>query len=374
MVAMTVLPAAGGPFAVEPATVRSGGPRSSPLRDGGTSVAALLAAGFALRAIGHLAAASDPDWRQAVASTGTILYCLGFGYALLGLSSMRRSGALHFGAICLCAGSLLQPLLGATQFGLALIAAGGALLMLALGNAARRSMDSVYRLAGFVAATGPALFALHAVAFTGSDEVLAARFLRLGATAAMALPLLAMLYRTAHAGDSTRPARIARTLFTVGMVAMPVALVLSSLVDQRVKYALGPASDCFTIGLMIACFQAWRRADRAALTGFGIVLASMLLGKLMGIYAFDGPFAAPAALAAYADAWRVALRHFHIDLMVMGFAVLVWPALVRPRVAGAGALALGLGLLSAGLGRWSALAGVAAVGWLITFWRGRAGA
>ena len=371
---MTVLPAAGGPFAVEPATVRSGGPRSSPLRDGGTSVAALLAAGFALRAIGHLAAASDPDWRQAVASTGTILYCLGFGYALLGLSSMRRSGALHFGAICLCAGSLLQPLLGATQFGLALVAAGGALLMLALGNAARRSMDSVYRLAGFVAATGPALFALHAVAFTGSDEVLAARFLRLGATAAMALPLLAMLYRTAHAGDSTRPARIARTLFTVGMVAMPVALVLSSLVDQRVKYALGPASDCFTIGLMIACFQAWRRADRAALTGFGIVLASMLLGKLMGIYAFDGPFAAPAALAAYADAWRVALRHFHIDLMVMGFAVLVWPALVRPRVAGAGALALGLGLLSAGLGRWSALAGVAAVGWLITFWRGRAGA
>jgi hypothetical protein len=355
-------------------TAQRGAPRSSPLQDGGATVAGFLAAGFLLRALGHVIDFPDPVQRLGVAATVALLYCIGFGYALLGLTSARRAVLLHLGATGLAVGAILESFLGTTPFGQALIAGGVLMMMSALAHVIRRSEDRVYRLAVFVAAVGPVLFALHAFVFAAGADALAARFLRLGATAAMALPLLAMLYRITVRGDTGRAARAARALFAIGMVAMPMTLVLSSLVDERAKYALGPASDCFTVGLMIACFQAWRRTDRPSLAGFGIVLASMLLGKLMGFYAFDGPLPAPAALAAYADAWRVSLRHFHIDLMVIGYSFLLWPALVRLRVVGAGALALAMALLSPGLGAWATVAAVAVVAWLIVFWRGRVAA
>lgn len=346
----------------------------APHAAGGAAAAAFLAAGFAVRALGDAVELADPAARQSLSALTTLLYCLGFGYALLGLSSARLTIPLHLGAAGLCGGTILEAAVGATPAGAALSAAGGALLMVAMWNAAAGVAPGVQRLAVIVAGMGPALFALHALVFAATGDLLAARFLRLGATAAMALPLLAMRYRGDHLRDTARATRIARTLFAVGMVAMPVALVLSALVDERAKYALGPASDCFTVGLLIACFQAWRGGDRAALAGFGTVLASMALGKVMGFYAFDGPFPAPALLAAYADAWRVALRHFHIDLMVVGYTFLMWPALVRLRVVAAAGLALALGLSVPAMGAWSLLAAAAAAAWAIVFWRSRAGA
>lgn len=337
--------------------------------------AAFLAAGFAVRALNDAVELADPDARQSLSALTTLLYCIGFGYALLGLSSARLTLPLHLGVAGLCAGAVLEAAAGATPVGAALSAAGGALLMAAMWKAAAGVEPGVQRLAVLVASTGPALFALHALVFASSGDLLAARFLRLGATAAMALPLLTMRYRGDHLREAARRAtRIARTLFAVGMVAMPVALVLSALVDERAKYALGPASDCFTVGLLIACFQAWRGGDRAALAGFGTVLASMALGKVMGFYAFDGPFPAPAPLAAYADAWRVALRHFHIDLMVVGYTFLVWPALARLRVVAAAGLALALGLSMPAMGTGSLLAAAATAAWAIVFWRSRAAA
>jgi hypothetical protein len=188
----------------------------------------------------------------------------------------------------------------------------------------------------------------------------------------MALPLLATFYRFHPLGGATRPTRLARALCGIGMVAMPLVLVLSAFVDERLKYALGPASDCFTVALLIACVQAWRVGDHEALAGFGTVLASMLLGKLMGFYAFDGPLSAPAVLSAYVDAWRVSLRHLHIDTMVVGLAFLLWPSLVRPRIAAVAGLAIAIGLCMPAMGSWSGLAGGATALWLITFWRGRA--
>jgi hypothetical protein len=338
----------------------------APHTAGGAAAAAFLAAGFVELA--------DPVARQSLSVLATLLYCIGFGYALLGLSSARLTLPLHLGVAGLSAGAIVETAVGATPVGAALSAAGGALLMAAMWKAAAGVEPGARRLAVLVAGTSPALFALHALVFASSGDLLAARFLRLGATAAVALPLLAMRYRGDHLPDTTRATRIARTLFAVGMIAMPVTLVLSALVDERAKYALGPASDCFTVGLLIACFQAWRVGDRAALAGFGTVLASMALGKVMGFYAFDGPFPAPAPLAAYADAWRVALRHFHIDLMVVGYTFLIWPALVRLRVVAAAGLALALGLSVPAMGAGSLLAAAAAAAWAFVFWRSRAAA
>ena len=341
---------------------------------GGASVAVFLAAGFVVRAVTHAAGFVDPAVRQGLDGLTTLLYCTGLGYALLGLMSARLTPVLHLGAAGLCAGALLHAALGASPVGLALSALGGGLLMLAMGREARRVETGAPRAAVLIAATGPALFAVHAVVFPAGGDLLAARFLRLGATAAMALPLLAMRYRTDHPQDASRATRVARILFAVGMLALPLTLVLSAFVDARAKYALGPASDCFTVALLIACVQAWRRGDRPALAGFGTVLASMLLGKAMGFYAFEGPLPAPAALSAYADAWRVSLRNFHIDVMVLGYTFLMWPALVRARVLAVVGVALMLALAMPALGAWSWLAGVAIAGWVIIFWRGRVAA
>jgi hypothetical protein len=334
----------------------------------------LLGAGFAVRALGQLAAPGEMALRQGLGALAALLYCIGFGYALLGLSLTRHPIRLHIGAACLLAGAVLDGLQGKTPIGLALSVAGAALMMLAFGQAAGRSEAGFRRIALLVAATGPGLFALHAITFPSGAELLQARFLRLGATAAMALPLLAALYWFRPLGGVTRPTHWARILSGIGMVAVPLVLVLSAFVDARLKYALGPASDCFTVALIIACVQAWRAGHRAALAGFGTVLASMVLGKVMGFYAFDGPLSAPAVLTAYADAWRVSLRHFHIDIMVLGYALLLWPSLVRPRTIAVAGLALMLGLCMPAMGAWSRWAGGATVLWLIAFWRGRVAA
>jgi hypothetical protein len=325
-----------------------------------------------MRALGQLAPLEDAAVRQGLDASVALLYCLGFAYALQSLSSRRFSIRLHLGAASLLAGVLLVGLVAKTAIGLALCAVGAGLLMLTLLKVARRTETGLRRVALLVSATGPGLFALHAFVFPASGDLLQARFLRLGATAAMALPLLATLYRLDPLRDATRATRLARVLFGIGMVAMPLALVLSAFFDDRVKYALGPASDCFTVGLIISCVQAGRRGEVGSLAGFGTVLASMFLGKLMGFYAFDGPLSAPTLLATYGDAWRVALRHFHIDLMVLGYTFLLWPALVRPRIIAVAGLALTLGLSMPAMGAWSRLAGVAAVLWVISFWRGRA--
>jgi hypothetical protein len=236
---------------------------------------------------------------------------------------------------------------------------------------ARRSESGFQRLALLVAGVGPWLIALHASLFTLGSQLLQARFLRLGATAAMTLPLLAALYWARAFDDRARSTRIAKFLLATGVVAMPLVLTLSAFVDPRLKYALGPASDCFTLALLIACFQSWKAKERVALVGFSTILGSMLLGKLMGAYAFDGPLAAPSMLTDYADTWRVSLRNFHIDLMVLGFALFLWPGLVRPRTMAAAGFALALGLCVPAMGDWSRLAGGATLLWLLIFWTGR---
>jgi len=338
----------------------------------GMPVALLLGAGFAVRAVGQFGAIDDSVVRQSLDASTALLYCIGFGYAIQSFSSARYPTLLHFGAAGLLAGTLLGGLVGNTPLGLALCLLGAGLLMLTMAQAAGHGETRFQRVALLVATMGPGLFALHAFAFPESAALLQARFLRLGATAAMALPLLATLYRLDRSRETARATRIARALLGIGMVALPLVLVLSAFVDERLKYGLGPASDCFTVALIIACVQAARRSDGASLAGYGTILASMLLGKAMGFYAFDGPLSAPAALATYGDAWRVALRNFHIDLMVIGYTFLLWPVLVRPRVIAVAGIALILGLSMPAMGAWSRFAGVAAVLWVLTLWRGRA--
>jgi hypothetical protein len=344
------------------------------LPDIGTPAVWLFGGGIAMRAFGQLAAPGDAIPRPALDALVPLLYCVGFGYALLGLHAARYTVWLHLGAAGMLAAALLDALVGNTPAGFALFAAGAAALTLRMLQGARRSGGGAGRLALLVAATGPGLFVLHALAFAAGTDLLQARFLRLGATAAMALPLLATIYHLHVLGVETSAARLARTLSTIGMAAVPLVLVLSAFADQRLKYALGPATDCIVVALVIACVQAWRRGERTALAGFATLLASMLLGKLMGFYAFDGPLSPPSAMAAYADAWRVSLRNFHIDLMVLGYGFLLWPLLVRPRTIAVAALALVLGLCAPALEAWSRPAVGATVLWLVVFWRGRASA
>lgn len=345
--------------------------RAEPL-GGGPYVAAYFGAALAARAFGQLSTPEEVSLRAGIYlyELASLLYCVGFAYAILSASTARFPIWMHLGAIGLLTGALLHGLAGNTLIRLSLFIAGAALMMLVFARAASHSGHAFLRIALLVAATGPGLFALHTVAFAHGDEILQARLLRLGATAALALPLLALLYRFRPLEYNNRATSLARLLTATGMVAVPLVLVLSACVDTRLRYALGPASDCFTVALIIACFQAWRAKDAPALAGFGAVLGSMLLGKFMGFYAFDGPLSAPALVTSYTDAWRVSLRHFHIDAMVFGYTLLLWPDLVRPATIAVAGVALLTGLSMPAMGAWSQWASVATLFWLIVFlWR-----
>jgi len=289
----------------------------------------------------------------------------------LRLVSAEHRVGLHLGASGLVAAAVLEALGWRSPFTLALCFAGAALATSAFWRAAGRIDSSAVRAALLVAGTGPLLFALHAVVFQQGTDLLQARFLRLAATAAMALPLLAIVHRLRPSSGNGRLTRIARILLGIGMIAVPLVLVLSAFVDARLKYGLGPASDCLAVALMVVCYQAWRGGDGAALAGFGTVLASMLLGKVMGLYSFDGPLPPPANLSGYADAWRVSLRHFHIDLMVLGYALLLWPTGISRHTVALAGLALAVGICTPALGAWSYWASIATALWLIVFWRDR---
>lgn len=160
------------------------------------------------------------------------------------------------------------------------------------------------------------------------------RLLRLANMASRAVPLLALLAASCTSPEPTFPAsgespswgqralRLEPLLFVIGVTTLPTILAMSAVIHKEIAWALPIGADTTVAGCVMAAIRARKRSDVVALLGWSAVAGSMIVGLLMGLYAFEGPLPAPRAAGAYGTIARTAMRDGHIVVLVLGVVAL----------------------------------------------------
>jgi hypothetical protein len=200
-----------------------------------------------------------------------------------------------------------------------------------------------------LAALQPAWMAFH----LGPEHGIPLRMLRLARVAAIALPIQALHYENLRPEAPERPVvRWGGLALAYGALGMPVVLTLAALGNPILKYLLPLPADALLFGAGVAVWRAFRGKSVAVRCGWSLLLGSMLVGQMMGGYAFDGPLPAPPAFTQYLDFARSLARIGHAYAILLGllalFADQVAPGLSRR--AGMVLLAAGTGCTLAAMG------------------------
>lgn len=158
----------------------------------------------------------------------------------------------------------------------------------------------------------------------GATEGLRLRFLRLARAASVALPLLTLLFqdlrcRTRAMGAADRWGERALLL---GALLMPPTLCLAALVHADWKYLLPLPADATVLGALAGFWLALRRGDTREQYGWGVIAVSVVVGLLMGGFAFDGPLPPPRALGSYVSPARRLTREAHAYTIALALAAL----------------------------------------------------
>jgi hypothetical protein len=169
----------------------------------------------------------------------------------------------------------------------------------------------------------------------GPEDGVRQRMLRLARVAATALSLVTLLSR-----DQTAWGRLGLVIGTVGM---PAVLTAACFVHRDLKYLLPVPALAMTGAVLLALRQARRTAPLLEQRGWLLVLLSMSVGLLIGLYAFDGPLPTPEFVGRYNDFVRRLVRLGHAYAILFGLLAIL---LARQ---GAGRLAAGLFLTGNGV-------------------------
>jgi hypothetical protein len=160
-------------------------------------------------------------------------------------------------------------------------------------------------------------------AYLGPEDGVRLRMLRLARVASIALPIQALLYeRLCSNAPSGRLVRWGGMALAWGAVGMPVVLTAAALGSLGLKYLLPAPADAVLFGTGVAVWLAFRGPALPARCGWTLLLASMVLGQLMGGYAFDGPLPAPPAFTGYLDFARSLARIGHAYAIQLGLLAL----------------------------------------------------
>jgi hypothetical protein len=169
---------------------------------------------------------------------------------------------------------------------------------------------------------------LHPEAFgatyLGAADALRPRLLRLARASALALPVLAQLYRGLAARAPSVPmVRWGGWAMVCGAVGMPVLLTTTALGSVSWKYLLALPADAVFAGTLVGAWLARRHARPLERWGWRLIAASMAMGLLMGTYAFEDPPAAPGDLGEYGSSPRCLMRVGHAGAVVLGMLGIV---------------------------------------------------
>ena len=159
-------------------------------------------------------------------------------------------------------------------------------------------------------------------AYLGADDQVRMRMLRLAQVAVIALPVLALLYYQASLTSQRRAVRLGQWAMTLGAIGMPILLTVAGFTTLLLKYLLSLPSWAVVGGTIMGIWLASHQGRRLELWGWTLIGASLGLGLLMSMYAFDGPFSAPGFIGEYNDFARALLRLGHAYAIVLGILII----------------------------------------------------
>jgi hypothetical protein len=245
--------------------------------------------------------------------------------------SRLTSSLSGLGALLYTAGYLLHPLWSegawlSTGGALMNFAAFGVLSCAGSGWQGRTALRIVLLILcfGMLIDAIMGLFAAHPGLFLpdflGREDGVRLRMLRLARAAVIALSLLTLLYRdlAARACPGHRFVSWGGVALLLGALGMPLILSVAAFTSVEVKILLVIPAQATFWGTMVGVWLAQSWARPLELWGWLLVAVSMAAGLLMGLYAFDGPLAAPAFLGAYNDYARRLSRLGHAYCIVLG--------------------------------------------------------
>ena len=154
----------------------------------------------------------------------------------------------------------------------------------------------------------------------GADDEVRLRMMRLARVAVIALSVLTLLYY-AVAGRSVTDRRTAGWggfVLACGAIGMPAILAAACFTSLYLKYLLVLPATAVVAGTVLGLTFALRYAKPLETWGWALIVASTSVGMLMGLYAFDGPFATPEFLGEYSEISRRLSRLAHSYSIVLG--------------------------------------------------------
>ncbi len=186
--------------------------------------------------------------------------------------------------------------------------------------------------------------------FLGAADGVRLRMMRLARVAAIALSVLTLLYYglVRPSGARSEMARWGGICMAGGAVGMPAILALASFSWLSVKYLLPLPATAVSIGVFFGLYYALQRRSPLEWFGWGLIAASISVGMLMGLYAFEGPFRTPEFLGQYNEAARRLSRVSHSYSIMMGIVSIFLAREMRESPSSRVARKVGIGLFMAG--------------------------
>jgi hypothetical protein len=172
----------------------------------------------------------------------------------------------------------------------------------------------------------------------GASDSLEQRLFRLGAMAAYAVPMLALLAAgepKENRAPATNPIaiillRLEPFLFAVGASTLATILLAAAFINKELAWLAPLGADTTVAACAAAAIRARSRSDSLAFAAWFVVCASMTVGLLMGAYAFDGPLPAPSFIGDYNAMPRMLLRDVHVIALSLGIVGIAITATRRP--------------------------------------------
>jgi hypothetical protein len=161
-------------------------------------------------------------------------------------------------------------------------------------------------------------------AYLGYEDGFRMRMLRLARVAAIALPLLSILYDGIAYQDhpETWLARWGGVAMVFGAIGLPVVLASASLTLVGLKLLLPLPAHAILAGTLCAAWRARKHGDSLELCGWLLIASSMAAGMFMGLYAFLLPPLSLHSLADYNDLTRRLIRLAHIYGVLNGMVMI----------------------------------------------------
>jgi hypothetical protein len=150
--------------------------------------------------------------------------------------------------------------------------------------------------------------------------------------AAIALSLLTLLARDLCPASPLN--RWRRLAMMVGTVGMPTVLTAACFAWLDLKYLLPIPALAMTGGVVVALLCVRRTGSPLEQWGWLLVVISMNVGLLVGLYAFDGPLPTPEFVGPYNEFARRLMRLGHAYAIVLGILAILLGRQSAGRLAG----------------------------------------